>query len=264
MATTVTPAPPTEAKAPPPSTGGGGQAAAALGLPSATALVIGSIIGTGVFTMPAVMAGAGTSSILTLGGHRRRRRAARRAVRSADQAGPDHRRRPVRLRPPRVRRLRRLPDRVVLLDHLLGRQRRHRGVVGLLRRVALRHRQPVDLGQLRHRPHRAVDPRRHQPGRRPPDGLVPERHRRPEVPAAAAGRHARLVLRRPVGQLRPVQRLGRQPVRRHQPGRRRGPVLLHRRRVRLDRRRPGQEPPAQRRPGVDRSAPPPAACSTSP
>jgi len=41
--------------------------ARALGLPSATALVIGSIIGTGVFTMPAVMAGAGTSSILTLG-----------------------------------------------------------------------------------------------------------------------------------------------------------------------------------------------------
>jgi APA family basic amino acid/polyamine antiporter len=37
-----------------------------LGLPSATALVIGSIIGTGVFTMPAVMAGAGTSSIFTL------------------------------------------------------------------------------------------------------------------------------------------------------------------------------------------------------
>ena len=41
-------------------------AAGSLGLPSATALVIGSIIGTGVFTMPAVMAGAGTSSILTL------------------------------------------------------------------------------------------------------------------------------------------------------------------------------------------------------
>jgi basic amino acid/polyamine antiporter, APA family len=38
-----------------------------LGLPSATALVIGSIIGTGVFTMPAVMAGAGTSSLITLG-----------------------------------------------------------------------------------------------------------------------------------------------------------------------------------------------------
>jgi basic amino acid/polyamine antiporter, APA family len=39
---------------------------ALLGMTSATALVIGSIIGTGVFTMPAVMAGAGTSSILTL------------------------------------------------------------------------------------------------------------------------------------------------------------------------------------------------------
>jgi APA family basic amino acid/polyamine antiporter len=39
-----------------------------LGLPSATALVVGSVIGTGVFTMPAVMAGAGTSSILTLVG----------------------------------------------------------------------------------------------------------------------------------------------------------------------------------------------------
>jgi APA family basic amino acid/polyamine antiporter len=42
------------------------SAARALGLPSATALVIGSIIGTGVFTMPAVMAGAGTSSLVTL------------------------------------------------------------------------------------------------------------------------------------------------------------------------------------------------------
>lgn len=38
-----------------------------LGLPSATALVIGSIIGTGVFSMPAVLAGAGTSSLVTLG-----------------------------------------------------------------------------------------------------------------------------------------------------------------------------------------------------
>ena len=37
-----------------------------LGLTSATTLVVGSIIGTGVFTMPAVMAGAGTVSILTL------------------------------------------------------------------------------------------------------------------------------------------------------------------------------------------------------
>jgi APA family basic amino acid/polyamine antiporter len=41
--------------------------ARALGLTSATGLVIGSIIGTGVFTMPGVMAQAGTSSLLTLG-----------------------------------------------------------------------------------------------------------------------------------------------------------------------------------------------------
>jgi len=38
-----------------------------LGLTSSTALVVGSIIGTGVFTMPAVMAGAGMVSIVTLG-----------------------------------------------------------------------------------------------------------------------------------------------------------------------------------------------------
>ena len=43
------------------------QKARALGLTSATGLVIGSIIGTGVFTMPAVLAGAGTSSLLVLG-----------------------------------------------------------------------------------------------------------------------------------------------------------------------------------------------------
>ncbi len=42
------------------------QKARALGVTSATGLVIGSIVGTGVFTMPAVLAGAGTSSLITL------------------------------------------------------------------------------------------------------------------------------------------------------------------------------------------------------
>lgn len=65
MATTLSP-PDVTATAPPPAASGADAAARALGLPSATALVIGSIIGTGVFTMPAVMAAAGTSSILTL------------------------------------------------------------------------------------------------------------------------------------------------------------------------------------------------------
>jgi APA family basic amino acid/polyamine antiporter len=38
-----------------------------LGLTSATGLVVGSIVGTGVFTMPAVLAGAGTMSLVVLG-----------------------------------------------------------------------------------------------------------------------------------------------------------------------------------------------------
>jgi len=42
------------------------QKARALGLTSATGLVIGSIIGTGVFAMPAVLAGAGTASLAVL------------------------------------------------------------------------------------------------------------------------------------------------------------------------------------------------------
>ncbi len=43
------------------------QKAHALGITSATGLVIGSIVGTGVFTMPAVLAGAGTMSLVVLG-----------------------------------------------------------------------------------------------------------------------------------------------------------------------------------------------------
>ena len=41
--------------------------ARALGLTSATGLVVGSIVGTGIFAMPAVLASAGTSSLLVLG-----------------------------------------------------------------------------------------------------------------------------------------------------------------------------------------------------
>lgn len=43
------------------------EKARTLGLTSATGLVIGSIVGTGVFTMPAVLAGAGTMGIVVLG-----------------------------------------------------------------------------------------------------------------------------------------------------------------------------------------------------
>jgi basic amino acid/polyamine antiporter, APA family len=50
--------------APPPAAGP--PPAGSLGLTSATGLVIGTVIGAGVFTMPAVLAGAGTSSLVTL------------------------------------------------------------------------------------------------------------------------------------------------------------------------------------------------------
>ncbi len=43
------------------------EKAHALGLTSATGLVIGSIVGTGVFTLPAILAGAGTMGIVVLG-----------------------------------------------------------------------------------------------------------------------------------------------------------------------------------------------------
>jgi basic amino acid/polyamine antiporter, APA family len=42
------------------------QKARALGLTSATGLVVGTIVGAGVFTMPAVLAGAGTVSLVVL------------------------------------------------------------------------------------------------------------------------------------------------------------------------------------------------------
>lgn len=63
----TTDARPAQAPPPPgPLTGKDEQKARALGLTSATGLVIGSIIGTGVFTMPAVLAGAGVSSLFVL------------------------------------------------------------------------------------------------------------------------------------------------------------------------------------------------------
>ncbi|WP_222853532.1 amino acid permease [Fodinicola acaciae] len=43
-----------------------GPESGGLGVTSATGLVVGSVIGTGVFTMPAVLAGAGTSSLIVL------------------------------------------------------------------------------------------------------------------------------------------------------------------------------------------------------
>src|SRR5664279_3019477 len=65
--TTARPAP--EQPAPPdqPVSSRNEAKAHTLGLTSATGLVVGSIVGTGVFTMPAVLAGAGTMGIVVLG-----------------------------------------------------------------------------------------------------------------------------------------------------------------------------------------------------
>ena len=43
------------------------ETARALGLTSATSLVIGDIVGTGVFMVPTVIAGVGTMSVVVLG-----------------------------------------------------------------------------------------------------------------------------------------------------------------------------------------------------
>src|SRR5271170_160848 len=60
------PAPPPPGDPGQPVPSAGPAQGAALGLASATALVMGSIIGVGVFTMPAVLAAAGTSSLVVM------------------------------------------------------------------------------------------------------------------------------------------------------------------------------------------------------
>jgi APA family basic amino acid/polyamine antiporter len=72
-------------------------------------------------------------------------------------------------------------------------KRRHRVRLGLLRRRPVRH-QAVGARQLGDRADRAVDPGGGEPSRGQADGLVPERHRSAEVPAAAVRRRRRLVL----------------------------------------------------------------------
>jgi APA family basic amino acid/polyamine antiporter len=64
---TTPPAPAPPAPPDPPRSPRNQEKAHALGLTSATGLVIGSIVGTGVFTMPAVIAGAGTMGLIVLG-----------------------------------------------------------------------------------------------------------------------------------------------------------------------------------------------------
>jgi basic amino acid/polyamine antiporter, APA family len=66
-AASAQPLPGSSAEPAPPGPSRADLKARSIGVTSATGLVIGSIIGTGVFAMPGVLAGAGTSSLVTLG-----------------------------------------------------------------------------------------------------------------------------------------------------------------------------------------------------
>ena len=152
-----------------------------LGLTSATGLVIGSMVRIGIY-------GPGRAYWLARrrdrrgGCHPRRGDAARGFVRSAHQAGTGERRRPVRLFPPRVRRLGRLPRRLVLGPASAG----NAAIVASWVTSTLSWPQTRQHGELGDRPARAVGTRDREPGWRPPDGLVPERHRRPQVPPSSS------------------------------------------------------------------------------
>ena len=104
--------------------------------------------------------------------HRHRRDAARPRVREPRPSAPAHGR-PVLLRPARVRRLRRLPDGLGLLDRRLGRQRRDRRRFRRLPRRLLGRRQHDQLagGARRDRRNLAVHAGEHP--RRPRDGCRP-------------------------------------------------------------------------------------------
>ena len=117
--------PPQSVSAAPPD--GAPKLKRSMGLWMATALVVGNMIGSGVFLLPATLAGtAGPISMLgwlfTGAGAVLLALVFANLGRALPRTG-----RPVRLRQARVRRLRRLPDRLGLLDRRLGRQRRHRG-----------------------------------------------------------------------------------------------------------------------------------------
>lgn len=210
----------------------------ALGLTSATGLVVGRVVGTGVFTMPAVLAGADTMGIVVLAV------IAVGAMLLAALFGQ-------------------LTERIPHSDDGLYAYARHefgdftgylvgwsywisawagnaaRGrIVGVLRGRLDRSEKPEQPRELGYRPGGVVGAGDREPGRGSPDGVVSERHGGVEVPAVAVRRRRRLVLCRE-GPLRALQRVRRQPVRRDRDRRRGGAVLLHRRGGGCDHRQAG-------------------------
>ena len=111
-------------------------------------------------------------------------------------------------------------------------------------------------GELGHRHGRAVGAGDHQPGRAsarwPGSRTSPSCSSScPCCSSASSGGSSSSS-----GQLRTLQRLGREPLQRHRDRRRGGAVLLHRRRGGGGHGQAGEEPPGQRQPGLASSAPP--------
>ena len=175
-----------------------------LGLWMATALVVGNMIGSGVFLLPELAGRLRRRQHRRLAAHRRPGRCCW-PWSSPGSAGPT--RRPAGPTPTAagVRRLRRLPDGLGLLDRHLGRQRGHRGRLrqlpgGLLGRAG--HQRPAGG---RGRGGRDLGAHRRQRPRGAPRRLGPGRDDRPQAGAAGGHRHRRAAVHRR-RQLRPVQR----------------------------------------------------------
>jgi basic amino acid/polyamine antiporter, APA family len=187
----VQPAPEPPGDAVRPGSGQGGQTT--IGLASATALVIGSIIGIGVFTMPAVLASAGTSSLVVLAV------VAVGAVLLAALFGQLTRRVPRADGGLYAYAWHEFGDFAAYVTgwsywiSAWAGQRRDCRLVGLLCGGVVWHQPSLPVDAAGHRAVRVVGPGDREPGQDPPDGLVPERHRGAEVPAAAVRGHGRLV-----------------------------------------------------------------------
>ena len=135
-----------------------------LGLSQATALVMGSIIGVGIFSLPYALGSYGPISLVamalaTVGA------VALAGMFAGDVPPAPSRRRSLRLCPSRVRQRDRVQQRVVLLDHRLGRQRGHRGRLGLLRRERSSTRAAATVWSILIALVGSVDPGRGEPDR---------------------------------------------------------------------------------------------------